>query len=133
MGGTGILKPFFLKPLISKKFDKSLTKIYNLPIFFNEEVSLANHPSALKRAKQNKVRRLRNASMKSKIKTKVKQYLQTLETSSQEPASPDLIKAVSLIDRAGSKGILHQRTASRKISRLSKKLNKASGQTKAQA
>jgi small subunit ribosomal protein S20 len=118
---------------ISKKFDKSLTKIYNLFLFFNEEVSLANHPSALKRAKQNKVRHLRNASMKSRIKTKVKQYLQTLEASSQEPASPDLIKAVSLIDRAGSKGILHQRTASRKISRLSKKINKASGQTKAQA
>jgi small subunit ribosomal protein S20 len=94
---------------------------------------LANHPSALKRAKQNKVRRLRNASLKSKIKTKVKKYLQTLEASSQEPAHPALIQAVSLIDRAGSKGILHQRTASRKISRLSKKLNKISGQPAAQA
>jgi len=94
---------------------------------------LANHPSALKRAKQNKVRRLRNTSMKSKIKTKVKQYLQTLEASSQEPASPALIQAVSLIDRANSKGILHQRTASRKISRLSKKLKKISGQPAAQA
>jgi len=89
---------------------------------------LANHPSALKRAKQNKVRRLKNASMKSRIKTKVKQYLQTVEASSQETASPALVQAVSLIDRASSKGILHQRTASRKISRLSKKLNKISGQ-----
>lgn len=89
---------------------------------------MANHPSALKRAKQNKVRRLKNASMKSRIKTKVKQYLQTVEASSQETASPALVQAVSLIDRASSKGILHQRTASRKISRLSKKLNKISGQ-----
>jgi len=89
---------------------------------------LANHPSALKRAKQNKVRRLKNASMKSRIKTKVKQYLQTVGASSQETASPALVQAVSLIDRASSKGILHQRTASRKISRLSKKLNKISGQ-----
>jgi small subunit ribosomal protein S20 len=94
---------------------------------------LANHPSALKRAKQNKVRHLRNASMKSAIKTKVKQYLQTLETSPKESASPTLIEAASLINRAGSKGILHQRTASRKISRLSKKLNKISGQPAAQA
>lgn len=94
---------------------------------------MANHPSALKRAKQNKVRRLRNASMKSRIKTGVKQYLQTLEAPSSESAQPALIQAVSLIDRAGSKGILHQRTASRKISRLSKKLNKLSGQTTAQA
>jgi small subunit ribosomal protein S20 len=88
---------------------------------------LANHPSALKRAKQNKVRRLRNASTKSRIKTKVKHYLQTLEASSKESVTPALVEAVSLIDRASSKGILHPRTASRKISRLSKKLNKISG------
>jgi small subunit ribosomal protein S20 len=94
---------------------------------------LANHPSALKRAKQNKVRRLRNASMKSRIKTKVKQYLQVLEGSPKESAPPALIEAVSLINRASSKGILHPRTASRKISRLSKKLNKISGQPAAQA
>jgi small subunit ribosomal protein S20 len=94
---------------------------------------LANHPSALKRAKQNKVHRLRNASMKSRIKTKVKQYLQVLEASSpKESAPPALKEAISLINQAGSKGILHSRTASRKISRLSKKLNKISGQTAAQ-
>jgi small subunit ribosomal protein S20 len=94
---------------------------------------LANHPSALKRAKQNKVRRLKNASVKSKIKTGVKQFLQTLESSSPESAQPAFTQAVSLIDRAGSKGVLHRRTVSRKISRLSKKLNKLSGKSSAQA
>ena len=94
---------------------------------------MANHPSALKRAKQNKVRRLRNTSMKSKIKTGVKQFLQTLESPSPESTQPALIQAVSLIDRAGSKGILHRRTVSRKISRLSKKLNKISSQSAVQA
>ena len=94
---------------------------------------MANHPSALKRAKQNKVRRLRNASMKSRIKTKVKQYLQILEASPKESAPPALIEVVSLINRAGSKGILHPRTASRKISRLSKKLSKISEQPAVQA
>ncbi len=94
---------------------------------------MANHPSALKRAKQNKVHRLRNASMKSKIKTKVKQYLEVLNASSEESASPSLTEAVSLIDRASSKGILHPRTASRKISRLSKKISKKSGNPAAQA
>jgi small subunit ribosomal protein S20 len=89
---------------------------------------LANHPSALKRAKQNKVRRARNASVKTKIKTGVKHYLQALDAPSQESARPALIQAISLIDRAGSKGVLHRRTASRKISRLTKKLNKLSGQ-----
>ncbi|MBA4392426.1 MAG: 30S ribosomal protein S20 [Desulfobacca sp.] len=94
---------------------------------------MANHPSALKRAKQNKIRNGRNASVKSRIKTGVKQYLQTLEASSQESAKPALIQVTSLIDKAGSKGVLHPRTASRKISRLSKKLHKLSGQTAAQA
>ena len=94
---------------------------------------MANHPSALKRAKQNEVRRLRNASMKSKIKTKVKNYLQVLNTGSQESTSPVMNEAVSLIDRASSKGILHPRTASRKISRLAKKINKLSEKPAPQA
>lgn len=94
---------------------------------------MANHPSAIKRAKQNKIHRLKNASMKSKIKTGVKQFLQIVESPSPESAQPALIKAVSLINRAGSKGILHRRTVSRKISRLSKKLNKVSGQSAVQA
>lgn len=89
---------------------------------------MANHPSALKRAKQNKVRNLKNASVKSRIKTSVKQYLQTLESSSPESANPALINVTSLIDKAGAKGVLHPRTASRKIARLSKKLHRLSGQ-----
>jgi small subunit ribosomal protein S20 len=94
---------------------------------------LANHPSALKRAKQNKIHRLRNAAIKSRIKTGVKQYLQTLEGSSPESAGPVLTKAASLIDQAASKGVLHPRTASRKISRLSKKLNRVPAKAAGQA
>jgi small subunit ribosomal protein S20 len=94
---------------------------------------LANHPSALKRAKQNKVRRTRNASIKSKIKTGIKQYLQALEAPAQNSAQPALTQAISLIDKASSKGVLHRRTASRKISRLTKKLNKLSEQKSAQS
>jgi small subunit ribosomal protein S20 len=60
--------------------------------------------------------------MKSRIKTVVKKYQATVEAGSIETAGPALRQAASLIDRAGSKGILHARTASRKISRLSKKL-----------
>jgi small subunit ribosomal protein S20 len=87
---------------------------------------LANHPSALKRARQNEVRRLRNKSMKSRIKTRIRRFKETLKSGSPEAAAPLLIQAASLLDRAASKGILHRRTASRKISRLAKKLHKAS-------
>lgn len=85
---------------------------------------MANHSSALKREKQSRQRRLRNAGVKSRIKTAVKKLEQSLAGGGAESARPLLAQAVSLIDRAGSKGVLHPRNASRKISRLSKKAHK---------
>ena len=85
---------------------------------------MANHASALKRDKQSRIRRLRNAGAKSRIKTAVKKLEASLDQWPAESARPLLIQAVSLIDRAGSKGVLHARNASRKISRLSKKAHK---------
>lgn len=90
---------------------------------------MANHPSALKRVKQSQARRLRNMSTKSRIKTTVKKFYQVLETGTIESARPALIQAMSQIDRAASKGVVHHRTASRKISRLSKKLHQHSVQS----
>jgi small subunit ribosomal protein S20 len=88
---------------------------------------LANHPSALKRAKQNKVRNQKNSSVKARIRTKCKQFLQSAEGSSSDSAQTALNQVTSLIDKASAKGVLHPRTASRKISRLSKKLSKVAG------
>jgi small subunit ribosomal protein S20 len=85
---------------------------------------LANHASALKREKQSRQRRLRNAGVKSRIKTAVKKLEHSLEGGTAETARPLLVQAVSLIDRAGSKGVLHPRNAARKVSRLSKKAHK---------
>ncbi len=87
---------------------------------------MANHPSALKRVKQSQARRLRNVSTKSLVKTTIKKFYQVLETGTVESARPALIQAMAQIDRAASKGVVHPRTASRKISRLSKKLNRHS-------
>ena len=82
---------------------------------------MANHPSALKRMRQNEKKRLRNISYKSKVKTSVKKYLKASETKAPEAAG--LLNAtVSLLNKGVSKGIFHRNTASRTISRLSKKL-----------
>ena len=89
---------------------------------------MANHPSALKRVKQSQARRLRNMSTKSRIKTTVKKFYQVLETGTVEAARPAMIQAMAQIDRAASQGVVHPRTASRKISRLSKKLHRHSVQ-----
>lgn len=76
---------------------------------------MANNPSALKRARQSEVRRMRNRVVKTRIKTVVKQVR---AASSQEAAVQDLRQAQSVIDKAARKGVIHKKTAARKISRL---------------
>ncbi len=82
---------------------------------------MANHPSALKRMRQNEKKRLRNISYKSKVKTAVKKYLKAIEEKTPE-ASNLLNSTMSLLSKGVTKGIFHRNTASRTISRLSKKL-----------
>lgn len=80
---------------------------------------MANHKSALKRAKQSEVRRLRNKSTKSRMNTAVKKVLAAGQEGSDETEA--LFKsAQSCIAKAAKKGVIHKNTAARKISRLSK-------------
>ena len=85
---------------------------------------MANHKSALKRNRQSIVRRDRNRINRSKVKTAVKKIDTAIEVeSSLEMAQEALKAAVPVIERAAVKGAFHKKTASRKISRLTKKLN----------
>ncbi len=84
---------------------------------------MANHKSALKRAKQNEVKRLRNKSFKTRIKKTVKEVRTAISANSQEQAQQNLIKAVSIIQKTTSKGIIHKNQAARKISRLARQVN----------
>jgi len=84
---------------------------------------LANHKSALKRARQNEERRMRNKSTKTRIKNIVKDVRLDVSENSKELALTKLDTAKSIIDKAAKKGVIHKKTASRKISRLSKTVN----------
>jgi small subunit ribosomal protein S20 len=84
---------------------------------------LATHQSAIKRNKQNEKRRLRNISIKSNVKTEIKSVVRALETRDIEQSKAALTKAIPLITKAAAKGVFHKKTASRKISRLTKKMN----------
>jgi len=84
---------------------------------------LATHASALKRARQSEKRRLRNKMVKSAIKTHAKKVLQAVEEKNLEKAHEALTAAIPAIQRASLKRVLHKKTASRKISRLAKKIN----------
>lgn len=81
---------------------------------------MANHKSALKRAGQNEIRRMRNRSVKTRVKTVVKQVRQAVSENSTDSMNLNLKAAQSTIDKAAKKGVLHKRTAARKISRLTK-------------
>jgi len=85
---------------------------------------LANHPSALKRARQNEKRRLRNKAVRTQVKHHVKAVRQAVDGGRGEEAAKALALAVPVIDKAASKGVLHNRTASRKISRLAKQVHR---------
>ncbi|MBS3809509.1 MAG: 30S ribosomal protein S20 [Desulfobacterales bacterium] len=82
---------------------------------------MANHKSALKRIKQNEKRRMRNRMVKTRAKTSAKKVLSAVDNNGD--VSGEFKKAQSVIDKAAKKGILHRRTAARKISRLNRRAN----------
>ncbi len=83
---------------------------------------MANHKSALKRAGQNERRRLRNKSVQTRVKNVVKDLRLAVSQDAQDVVE-QLNAAKSAIDKAAKKGVLHKKTASRKISRLSRQVN----------
>lgn len=84
---------------------------------------MANHKSALKRARQNEVRRIRNKSYKTRVKKAVKEVRTAVGDNSVEQAGESFSKAVSLIQKTASKGVIHKKKAARKISRLAHHVN----------
>jgi small subunit ribosomal protein S20 len=84
---------------------------------------LARHLSALKRARQNKKRRARNQSRKTKVKHAVRNVRLAVVQKSLEEAEAALKKAVPVIAQTAGKGTLHWRAAARKISRLTRQVN----------
>ena len=83
---------------------------------------MANHKSALKRANQSEIRRLRNKSNKTQIKGLIKDVRLAVDEDT-ESAAGKLNTVKSAIDKAAKKGVIHKKTAARKISRLTKLVN----------
>lgn len=82
---------------------------------------MANHKSALKRARQNENRRLRNKGVKTRVKSVVKAV-----RTADDDVTAKLDEAKSVIAKAAKRGVIHKRTASRTISRLAKHANSVS-------
>ncbi|MFO7964662.1 MAG: 30S ribosomal protein S20 [Desulfobacterales bacterium] len=85
---------------------------------------MANHKSALKRSRQNEIRRMRNKAVRTNMKSAVKNVRLSISENAPEAASKKLDTAASVITKAAKKGVIHKKTAARKISRLAKNINK---------
>ncbi len=79
---------------------------------------MGNHKSAEKRNRQTIVKTARNRSLRSELRTTIKNYRVALKENT-EGKEELLKKAISKIAKFASKGLIHKKTASRKISRLS--------------
>jgi small subunit ribosomal protein S20 len=85
---------------------------------------LRKNKSAIKRAAQAEKRRLRNSHVKSTMKTHIKKALAALNEKDKANVEAATGTAISYLDKASSKGVIHKNQASRRISRLAKKAHK---------
>lgn len=85
---------------------------------------MANHKSAEKRIRQTAKRTARNRYVRSTMRTFVKRVRTAADAGSPEEAQAALLLAMKKIDGAASKGVIHRKQASRRISRLQLLVNK---------
>jgi small subunit ribosomal protein S20 len=83
---------------------------------------VANIKSQIKRNRTNEAARLRNKAAKSEIKTRIKTAV-TAAAAGAETSAEDLRVAVKRLDKAASRGIIHKNQASKRKSRLVRRIN----------
>jgi small subunit ribosomal protein S20 len=81
---------------------------------------VANIKSQIKRIGTNEKARLRNKAVKSELKTHVRRVREAVAGGDKEAASVALISASKKLDKAASKGVIHQNQAANKKSALAK-------------
>ena len=82
---------------------------------------MLNIKSAIKRTKTAQIRSARNTQAKSAMRSAVKKF-ETAAANNDENAKELLVQAVSKLDKAAAKGLIHKNAANRQKSRLMKKL-----------
>jgi len=86
-------------------------------------MNVPNIKSAIKRVEVARIRTLRNAAVKSNLKTTIKKFKQAVVSGNQELAKVNLVKAISTLDKAAKKGVIHKNAAARKKSKLQRLYN----------
>lgn len=83
---------------------------------------MANIKSAIKRNKQNEKRRVRNRIYRGKARTFVAKARTAIGEKDAEKAKAATLEAISALDKAAQKGVIHKNNAARRKSRLMKRL-----------
>lgn len=81
---------------------------------------MANIASARKRARQAEKRRTHNMSMRTTVRTAIKNVKKAIAAGDKTAAERVLQQSQGVIDRIASKGVLHRNAANRNKSRLSR-------------
>ncbi len=84
---------------------------------------MANIPSVIKRNRQAQKRRVRNAAVRTTVRRAVKKVRAAVEGKDANASKEALRSAMKTLNKASTKGVLHPRTASRQIARLSKAIS----------
>ena len=84
---------------------------------------MAHSLSAKKRVRQNAKRRTINRARKSQVKSQIKRFEAALATGDAEKAAVELKATVRKLDKVAATSTMHKKTAARKKSRLTRKLN----------
>lgn len=85
---------------------------------------MANIKSAKKRILVNNKKAARNKAIRSRVKTMIKKVEAAVAANDKAQAQAQLPLAVKEIEMASSKGVYHKNTAARKVSRITKLVNK---------
>ncbi len=83
---------------------------------------MANTRSAIKRVRSNQRKRVQNKIVNTSVRTHLRSAREALEATDAAAARKAAMQAVSTLDKAANKGVIHKRNAARRKSRLMKKL-----------
>lgn len=83
---------------------------------------MANIKSAIKRNKQNEKKRVRNRVFRGRARTYVRKARLSIDGGEVQDARQATLEAISALDKAAEKGIIHKNNAARRKSRLMKQL-----------
>ncbi len=87
---------------------------------------MANIKSAIKRIRQTERKRLRNKPVRTALKTYIRTAQHQIVGQKSDDAAEAVVRAISALDKAAGKGIIHRNQAARRKSRLMAKLNRMS-------